>query len=33
MADGAHFAVSVSASGLVGRPQNREAREAVAAWH
>jgi hypothetical protein len=25
--------VSVSASGLVGRPQNREAREAVSAWH
>lgn len=33
MADGAHYAVSISSSGLVARPLNREAREAVAAWH
>jgi hypothetical protein len=33
MADGAHYAVSISATGLVARPLNREAREAVAAWH
>ena len=33
MADGAHYAVSASASGLVARPQNRPAREAVSAWH
>lgn len=33
MADGAHYAVSISTTGLVARPLNREAREAVAAWH
>jgi len=33
MADGAHYAVSISPTGLVARPLNREAREAVAAWH
>jgi hypothetical protein len=33
MADGAHYAVGVAASGLVARPLNRAAREAVAAWH
>jgi hypothetical protein len=33
MADGAHYAVSVSSTGLLARPLNREAREAVAAWH
>jgi len=33
MADGAHFAVSVAPSGLVSRPLNRAAREAVSAWH
>lgn len=33
MADGAHFAVSISSTGLVARPLNREAREAVAGWH
>jgi hypothetical protein len=33
MADGAHYAVSISATGLLARPLNREAREAVAAWH
>jgi hypothetical protein len=32
MADGAHYAVSISTTGLVARPLNREAREAVAAW-
>jgi len=33
MADGAHYAVSISATGLLARPLNREAREAVAGWH
>jgi len=33
MADGAHYGVSISSTGLVARPLNREAREAVAAWH
>jgi len=33
MADGAHFAVSVAPTGLVGRPLNRAAREAVSTWH
>ena len=33
MADGAHYAVSISTTGLLARPLNREAREAVAAWH
>lgn len=33
MADGAHYAVSISPTGLVARPLNRQAREAVAAWH
>jgi hypothetical protein len=33
MADGAHYAVSISSTGLVARPLNRAAREAVAAWH
>jgi len=33
MADGAHYAVSISSTGLLARPLNREAREAVAAWH
>ena len=33
MADGAHYAVSISPTGLLARPLNREAREAVAAWH
>jgi hypothetical protein len=33
MADGAHFAVSVSPTGLVGRPLNLAAREAVSTWH
>jgi len=33
MADGAHYAVTISPTGLVARPLNREAREAVAAWH
>ena len=33
MADGAHYAVSVSSTGLLARPLNREAREAVVAWH
>jgi hypothetical protein len=33
MADGAHYAVSVSATGLLARPLNRAAREAVSAWH
>ena len=33
MAEGAHYAVSISSTGLLARPLNREAREAVAAWH
>jgi hypothetical protein len=33
MADGAHYAVSISSTGLLARPLNREAREAVSAWH
>ena len=33
MADGAHFAVSVAPTGLVGRPLNRAAQEAVSTWH
>jgi hypothetical protein len=33
MADGAHYAVSVAPTGLVARPLNRPAREAVSAWH
>jgi hypothetical protein len=33
MADGAHYAVSISSTGLLARPLNREAREAIAAWH
>jgi hypothetical protein len=33
MADGAHFAVSISPTGLLARPLNRAAREAVSAWH
>jgi hypothetical protein len=33
MAEGAHYAVTISPTGLVSRPLNREAREAVAAWH
>ena len=33
MADGAHYAVSISSTGLLARPLNREASEAVAAWH
>jgi hypothetical protein len=33
MAEGAHYAVTISPTGLVARPLNREAREAVAAWH
>jgi hypothetical protein len=33
MADGAHYAVSISTTGLLARPLNREAREAVAGWH
>lgn len=32
MAEGAHYAVSISPTGLVARPLNREAREAVSAW-
>ncbi|NIR59024.1 MAG: cation/multidrug efflux pump, partial [Gammaproteobacteria bacterium] len=32
MADGARFAVAVSASGLVARPLNAPAREALAGW-
>lgn len=33
MADGAHYAVTISPTGLVARPMNRAAREAVSAWH
>ena len=33
MADGAHFAVSISSTGLLARPLNRAAREAMSAWH
>jgi hypothetical protein len=33
MADGAHYAVSISPTGLLARPMNRAAREAGSAWH
>jgi len=33
MADGASFAVSVGMDGLVARPRNEAARNAVAGWH
>jgi hypothetical protein len=33
MADGALFEIKVSQSGLVARPLNQAAREAVASWH
>jgi hypothetical protein len=32
MADGALYAVSVSQSGLIARPANQAARNAVAGW-
>ena len=32
MADGAHYAVSISPTGLVARPLNREAGDAVSGW-
>lgn len=32
MADGAHYVISVSASGLVARPLNQEARDATGGW-
>ena len=33
MADGALYQINVSPSGLVGRPMNQAARDAVANWH
>jgi hypothetical protein len=33
MADGARYEVKVSQSGLVARPLNLLARQAVGAWH
>ena len=33
MADGARYEVKVSQSGLVARPLNLVARQAVGAWH
>ncbi len=33
MADGAHYAVSVAPTGLLARPLNGPARQAVSAWH
>jgi hypothetical protein len=33
MADGALYEIKVSQSGLVARPLNQAARDAVAGWH
>jgi hypothetical protein len=33
MADGALYQVNVSQSGLIARPLNQAAREAVGSWH
>jgi hypothetical protein len=33
MSDGALYEIKVSQSGLVARPMNQAAREAVSGWH